>query len=387
MMLLNSSWTNAYSPSQTSPRYQVRDLEVLESEKSYREFFQHAKDVLPSKRNKAWKQMVQSMAMEFLNTLKLSNGNISPKNYKSILEISKWATLKNDEFFIKNRDITLIQYYKYCFNSSEYQTCYNKAYDFFKKYNTHTEFGYTLIKAVSNRIKTETAENDFQINYQLKLWPFIATLIKSPISEFYCAQSPLKETIEQKILQQTYNNTKFSVLHHLHPDCWKVIKKGFITTLFQHTDAYSRKKVFHALKGTVRLSSNDTYLYTVLQMLSGINLTPEETLEYWDRMQKLSKNYKLREKIFAKLKTYIPLPGNTFIGATKQQKHISRALSRYFPEYIDFYATTCIQHFSGEKNTYGGNPATHCHDLFKLSKSLNLLPKAKVYQYTKLTTF
>lgn len=378
---------NASHPRMVSTRYQIQDLKVLEMEKSYREFFSHAKDVLPSKRNKAWKKMVQSMAMDFLNVLKLTKGNLSQQDYKTVLNISKWAALKEDEFFIKNRDFTLIQYYDYCFKNKEYNTCYNMAYDFYKKYKTHPEFGYDFIKNVSKNIKIDNAENDFHINYQLKLWPFIDGLVKSSISEFYCAQSPLKETIEQKILQESFKGKHFAVLNLIHPDCWKVIKNNFITTLFQYTDAYSRKKVFKALKDNVRLGTTDTYFYTILQLLSGINLSPKETLEYWKRMHKISKNYLLREKLLARLKSYIPLPGNVFLGVTKQQKIISRALAKYFPEYIDFYATTCIDHLSGKVETQGGNPATHCHDLFKLSRSVDLLPKAKIYQYTKLTTF
>lgn len=378
---------NASSPSQLEQKYQIQDLEVLESEKSFREFFAHAKDVLPSKRKKTWKKMVLSMSMDYLNTLKMTNGNLNPKDYKLTLEISKWSTLRSDEFFVKNRDIVFIKHYKYCFRKMDYKDCYNKASDFYKKYKTHPEFGYTFIKEITQGNKRNTAEQDFETNYQLKFWPFIEKLVKSPISEFYCAQSPLKETIEQKVLQQAYKHKSFQVLKHLHPDCWKVIKKGFISTLFRHTDAYSRKKVFSSLKGTVRLGKTDTYLYTTLQLLSGIKLSAQETLLYWQRMKELAHNYKLREILIAKLKTYIPLPGKVFIGATKQQRHIVKALTTYFPEYLDYYSTTCIDHFSGEKETYGGNPATNCHDLFKLSKTQDILPKTKVYQYTKLTTF
>lgn len=382
-----SGEAGASSHKYIASRYQLKDLEVLENQKSFREFFAHAKDVLPSLRNKNWKQMVQSMAMSYLNNLRLTDGNINPKDYLLINDISKWSTLKNDEFFIKNRDQTLIKYYNYCFKNSEFQSCYKKALRFYKKNKTHPEFGFTFLKNVIKTLDKNNIENDFHINYQLELWPFIDSLVKSSISEFYCAQSPLKEAIEQKILQESYKDSNFKVLDNLHPDCWKVIKKGLISTLFKYTDAYSRKKVFKTLKGTVRLSKTDTYLYIVLQMLSGINLNAKETMNYWDHMKKLSKDYKLREILLKKLKSYSTLPGDVFLGATKQQKLITKAFVNYFPEYIDFYATTCIEHLNGSRETAGGNPATKCHQLFKLSKSIKLLPKSKVYQYTKLTTF
>ncbi|MCO4754768.1 MAG: hypothetical protein KC478_09800, partial [Bacteriovoracaceae bacterium] len=46
--------------------YDIKDLEVLESNKSYREFLDHALDIRPSDRKKQWTEMVNNMAVGFL---------------------------------------------------------------------------------------------------------------------------------------------------------------------------------------------------------------------------------------------------------------------------------------------------------------------------------
>lgn len=384
--LFNAS-SYSWAATATPQLYQLKDLEVLETEKSYREFFGHAKDVRPSQRNEVWQQMTVSMAMGLLNELKMTAGNIPSSDLKMVLKISKWATLENDEFFVKNRDLTLIPYFRYCFTHRDFNQCYSELADFYKKNKTHEEFGFALLKSLAQIKGKEQPTMDYLLNVKPGIWPFLTGLLKSPLSEFYCSQSPLKEAVEQKIIKETYLNSNYNILDHFHPDCWKVIKKDFISILFNHTDPYTRKKVYSVVKKYVRLGQTDKQTYAMLQLLSGIKLDAQETLEFWDELKKLAKNYKQREKIQKKLSTMIPLPGAVFAGVTKQQKLIVKAISTYFPEYIDSYATTCLDHFTGVKQTPGGNPARHCHELFRLSKNLDILPQGKKDQYTKLTTF
>ena len=386
-IFLTSTHTNASVQEPKNQLYNIQDLEVLEQEKSFKEFFSHAKDVRPSKRNKAWKEMVHSMAMQYLDSLKLSQGNIGSLNKEFILDISKWAHLSDDEFFIKKRDTIIIQYFAYCFQKEEFNSCFNEATNFYKKYKIHDEFGFRLLEAINKISFKEQSTIDYLVQAKQSFWPFLAKLVKKPISEFYCAQSPLKEAIEQKLITEIYHNSDYKILDHFHPDCWKVLKKTFIKTVFTHTDAYTRKKVYKIIENNVRLSQIDTQTYTMLQMLSGIKLDSTEVMLFWDRLKQLSRNYELREKVNTRLKAILPLPGNVFEGTTKQQKIIIKAISNYFPEYIDYYSSTCLDHLSGDKDTDGGNPATKCHELFKLSKQLGFIPKSKTIRYTQLTTF
>ncbi|MFP5459502.1 MAG: hypothetical protein ACLGG7_12270, partial [Bacteriovoracia bacterium] len=49
--------------------YTMGDLEALEKERSYSEFFSHALDIRPSERTEYWKTMVQNMGESYLKLL------------------------------------------------------------------------------------------------------------------------------------------------------------------------------------------------------------------------------------------------------------------------------------------------------------------------------
>ena len=49
--------------------YTLADLEVLVSEESHKEFFQHALDIRPSERQDAWKSMVSKMGDLYSRTI------------------------------------------------------------------------------------------------------------------------------------------------------------------------------------------------------------------------------------------------------------------------------------------------------------------------------
>lgn len=386
-ILVGISISNAAIQNSKYQTYNMSDLAVLESDNDFLEFFKHAKDVRPSKRDKTWKKLVLSMAINYVSYLQKDTSDFSDKDYNLVLKISSWSPLNNDEFFIKKRDLAFIKYYTKCFKINDFNKCHTLALNFFQKYKTHDEFGFTFLKEVSKNKFKEQTTIDLLLEAKQSFWPFLTDFVKKPISEFYCAQEPLKQAIEQKIIKQTYLDPKFKILNHFHPDCWKVIKQQLVKTLYGHTNAYTRKKVYDVIKSNLRMSKADVYTFTVLQLLSGIKLDPDEVMEYWGRLEKLSQDYDLRMKIHERLKNILPLPGNVFMATTKQQKLILKSFAKNFPEYLDFYSTTCLEHLSGEKESHLGNPAFKCHELFKASKKIDLIPKSKILRYNKITTF
>ncbi len=94
--------------------YTMKDLEILYKEKNFDEFFNHAKDILPSERSSYWKDMVKEMAEAQLKDY-IKKKYFDNLHYKKIKDLTKWPTLKTDEFFMKARGNWGVGYFKSCF--------------------------------------------------------------------------------------------------------------------------------------------------------------------------------------------------------------------------------------------------------------------------------
>lgn len=364
--------------------YQLKDLEVLEDNKEYIEFFNHAKDVLPSKRSKIWQKMVLSMAMQMLAPLKKKQNTLELKDYELILKISLWPVLKNNEFYIQQRDAVLLNHFKYCFINKNYKECYSQVLEFKTKHETSTEFSFNLIKNIQN-IKSE--QKYYFYTEQHGFWNLVSGFVKHELSEFYCNKTPLKETITNKLFALSYTSDELTITDHIHKDCWLSIHDHFKNTILTNNDNGLRVKMLDLLEGQIKLTKKEKYLSSVLNILSSKSHSPKEVIKLWDEIKILSQDYKLRNDILKQLKSINPLPGELFNAKTKQHKLMAKAINQYFPEYIDYYATTCLDHLRGTIETLGGNPAMRCHELFNLSKTLRLLPQGKENQYFNIMKY
>ena len=128
-------------------------------------------------------------------------------------------------------------------------------------------------------------------------------------------------------------------------------------------------------------------LYLVEQFLQNDNLNHSEIDESLKSLNTVALDHTLREMVLKKIKTYDPLPGKLFLQTSKSGVGRVRILARKFPEMIDLYARTCLSYLKGEKEFPRGNPTPECHELFKLSKTLDILPKSFIKQYGHATKF
>ena len=76
------------------PYYDLKDLEVLTIQKNYLEFLNHAHDIRPSKRGKKWKDMVQKMALGYINQL-LNFKSFEQKNFDFVERLNSWSSFKD----------------------------------------------------------------------------------------------------------------------------------------------------------------------------------------------------------------------------------------------------------------------------------------------------
>jgi hypothetical protein len=376
-IILLSSTANANRRSATDVQiYDLSDLKVLKNESSYQEFFQHAKDIKPAKRDKTWNTLVRSMAMEMLQD-KMSDIKISEKDFKTVLSISSWPALKTNEFYLRKRDQFAYKYFQECFKTKNINSCYSEINKYYNQFSLSPELGVKFAKILNKHF-------DSTQNITYDLWPLLKPMAQNSISEFYCNKSPMRNIIVNKL----YNDSKFTKKAQnklkIHPDCLKAITPDLKKNLFTTGNSYLRYKTFSVLQDKNILSKDDIFLYYTLQLLDAHIFDKQQTIRAFQSLKSLANDYRKRELVLLKLKAITPLPGKVFTLDTKSSIVITRGISKYLPEYIDYYSTTCLKHLEGTMKTIGGNPATYCHDLFNMAKSSNLLPIYKANQYKKI---
>jgi hypothetical protein len=354
--------------------YDINDLKVLKDDNSYQEFFDHAKDIKPGKRDKTWNELVTTLAMAMLQD-KIDSNKISDKDYTSIINVSSWSSLDTNEFFRRKRDQLAFKYFSNCFSNKDFNSCYSEINSYYRQYSLSPELG---IKFTNLLIKNA---NSTQL-ITLDLWSFIKPMSQSSISEFYCDKSPMTDILINKI----YENIKTgkSQNSQIHKDCLKAITPKLKNNLFTTGNTYLRYKTFSILKDKNVLSKDDISLYYSIQLLDGHTFDKQQVIEGFETIKRLSQNYKRREVVLNRLNKMTPLPGKVFSYKTKSSLAITKAISKYLPEYIDNYSTTCLDHLNGHRKTMGGNPATFCHELFNMAKKSNILPIHKSNFYNKI---
>ena len=56
------------------------------------------------------------------------------------------------------------------------------------------------------------------------------------------------------------------------------------------------------------------------------------------------------------------------------------------PEYLDYYARTCLEYLEGKKVFPRGNPTLHCKELFKEAKGTPWIDPGLQARYLKFKT-
>jgi len=389
-------------PAANTSRYDIKDLEVLENEKSYAEFFHHAKDIRPSLRNKHWNQMVSSMAMELFEGLK-KKSIVTETDVQMVLHLSDWPTLKADEFFIKQRNPILLSYFSNCFNKNDWNTCYQLSYDFYTSHDQGPIFGINLAKMLS---KKSTLQNTGVITsatgiMKHDLWPFVSPMAKNTLGEFYCNKAPIKNIIINKLYAVSMKDDSNKILNSnklIHQDCWKGISKDLKADMLGSTDKFLRYQSYNIISKFENISQNERYQYVILQTLDAYPFNKNEIFHNWHTLKRLGDNSKVRLRIFNKIKAMDPLPGSVFAQTGKKNLALVKSLARFFPEYLDYYSSTCLNYLEGTNTKLfpNGNPTINCHELFKSAgnfaklnpnSSAILLPNSKLLKYHEIMNF
>ena len=368
----------------SSGKYSFEDLEVLNKQKNYWEFLQHAKDIKPGQRNKHWKEMVHNMAVGLLQ-FNLNLSSFSPKDETLIEKISHWPILKEDEFFQVKHNQYQIRSTRHCLMKSLSTNCLSKTHQFWKFSRQDPETGYQLAKIIKG------------LRPSSEIWIFLAPIATHAMGNFYCSRPLVANQLKKQLLTHFrpfiipgktnshlgHQQIKQKLDSLFHPQCWKSflpkLKEKWLTQTPRH------QIVIHKiLEASQNLKQEEQDLFYTLYLLR-TPLVGETFNRAWNHLIKLGQDFSRRSLLLKKLAKRDPLEGKVFSSPhPRLSKNIIRHFSQNFPEYLKLYAQTCLEYLQGKKIFPHGNPTLECRELLQASKQTPWINQSLRLQFSGL---
>ncbi len=362
------------------PRYSLEDLEILEDQKNYNEFFKHALDILPSERTSLWKEMVINMALGWTTQL-LKQKIISKEDWKQLKELHKWPTLQVNEFFLDNRGKLSVRFFSQCYQNSKSPAlknrCTTQLVNYWSQDPRDLETGLALGKMIQKNDAVELNE----------LWSFYKFPVLHELSVFFCKKEHVKNAVWLKLQSLATKSKSLDDLSEnidklLHTDCWKNMVPKLHHKLSSNIFTV-KEQSYQLLKAKQSINSIQKEIYQLQYLLNN----PQEGDQFnlaWNGIKKLSYNHAKREKLLSEMKNLNVLPDTLLKEHPSKAEIILKHIHKSFPEYLDFYARTCIKYLKGEEEFPSGNPTMNCPYLFKLGKDSTLVDPALHKNYQKI---
>ena len=348
--------------------YNMSDLKALSSNNAYLEFFEHAKDIRPSKRDKDWQDMCLKMAKSFMNSY--AKKDISEQDFQMISSVLSYPHFDKDELFIEKRERFLAKIIgRYAQNNLDEEVI-KMTSKLYKEFKNTKYFGLYISENLWNTFKKNDVHNKHIDFFNDLLTP----LTRSKFSEFYCHKSPTKDVLVYMIVKQ-------SKRIQVHQDCQKKLIPSIESYLYQNNNQ-ERKRAFKYLSSIKEIKPKDLATYHVLNLLNGKKIAKNNWDKTIDALNYFKENYTVRQSTMDILDKYDPYPDTYFnVYEKKQLKALTRILSKSFPEYIDRYAKDCLDYLSGKVVFRNGNPTPHCHRYMEISKESKSSPEQVLIQY------
>ena len=338
--------------------YTLADLEVLKSGKSYEEFFKHARDIIPTQRNQYWREMLSSMAIDYIDE-KRSYKQFDVKTYKKIYELGSWPELMRDEFYQFKRNSYSLSYFKSCFTDNPKDVCRDQMIKYWKTAIQDLESSYQMAKL------------HYGFYPDASGYVYLENLLHQEEDQFYC-DKPIVQNIfishlrEEHLYLKSPAQRKIYMDNLLSKSCWKKVVEPLKVALNESSPNLGRS-FFFALEHNNDLSSVEYHEWMTRYFLQSppagelLNLS-------WNSLKKLGADYSLREQVLKKLQERDPLPGRIFetLNISRSQALVFH-LEESFPEYIKTYAKTCLNYLEGRVSYPFGNPTPECHQLFRIT--------------------
>ncbi|MBY0517102.1 MAG: hypothetical protein K2P81_09350 [Bacteriovoracaceae bacterium] len=368
--------------------YSMVDLESLEKEKNYNEFFAHALDIRPSERNEYWKTMVQNMGEGYIK-FSLTKNRLAHDDLMQIEKLMSWSVLKDYDFFRIKRQEFGFKWISQCLkeNSSPDSSCWQDLVSFWEKDRQEPDLAPRLLTLLTPYLPLSEplAENPAH-RARLMVTPYfiLSPVIHSSLAEFQCKKPEVQNVVKSKLMSEwkaNYKPVSFTQILKTvaHESCWKALVESSHGQWAHGASEDELHLSYLLLKAENALTPLEQDLFYINYLLSAPSRGEIFNMA-WNRLQELSRDSQRREKILDALKGWSPLPGGLFADLDLAKRNaIARLFQKNFPEYIDHYALTCIDYYGGKKRFPDGNPALNCRELFEIGQSIHdLLPESSV---------
>lgn len=369
----------AYSLWGVTP-YEIGDLETLYKENNYQEFLNHALDIRPSLRDSKWKKMVLEIGVDFIKD-KISRQQFDEKTLNYIESLTNWPTLREDEIFFLKRNDFGVKFFEGCLVSNKADICFSKINKFWSNTSLkNPDLGLSLAKLLS------------EYGYEGDLWEYVTYATNSNVAEFYCKNSLIKKEILKKIQTIIAGNLspinqKISIQNSMSGSCLTTIIPEIKKAFLEVESSLSKELYLKFLILTENLKPEEKDFFLTLYFLQG-PVIGDLFNESWNTIGALGQNYNKRKAVLDKLKGLNLLPDEIF--AASNEKRRETMLSHFyknFPEYLDFYANTCIEFLEGKKAFPNGNPTLRCRDLFQEAEGTTIIEPSIQAKYQTVKKF
>ncbi len=356
--------------------YGMADLQKLEAERSFAEFFLHAHDILPSGRTPEWNTLVETMGEAYLRQLKAKN-RLQPGDFRQMEKLMGWPVLARNEFFRQLRGEIGLQWFSQCLSKDSGPTsaCWNDLQGFWEKGRQDPDLAVRLYATVSPFLSAESPVEGSLL---------LAPMLKSPLAGLQCQKPAIAGLVWEEARKFAPEDFTRSQTALAHASCWSALlplaQARFTKGSAMDELALARR----LLQSKAALSEAQEDVFLVAYLLS----TPIQGDDFnlaWNRLIALGKSAPRRERTGRTLRGWQPLPGDIFASSDAKKKTIvARHFRRYFPEYLDLYALTCVDFYGARRRFPEGNPAHHCRPFFQLAREIpELVPEATRTSFEK----
>lgn len=354
--------------------YTLKDLEVLEREKNFEEFLKHVNDIRPSERQKLWKDMYQSMAMEMIN-YKLKTRDFSLKAYKEVENLGRTSAMGNDEFFQLKRSLYAKKFFSECYqvaskqqeNSLDYKTCDNELNSFWYFSKKDADVGLYFASLVEKYPST------------LKTWPFYQRAINDKVAPIYCSQRSVQNAIIGKLTQESFKsdfdgNYKNLINRFVPEECFlKLVAPLRISLTSPKTSGLIKELALNILEAKDKLTKDEEELYAITYLLDGPVVGDKMNIA-WKKVELFGENYEKRKKILNELKKLDFLPDKIFKDPLlPRHKAIINLFAKNFPEFLNYYGESCLSYLENKSDSASNITSTYqCHEFLKAATTAKL---------------
>lgn len=352
--------------------YDLADLEVLEREKNFEEFLLHVNDIRPSERTKHWREMFQNMALGLVD-YKIKTRDFSLATFRQIEKIGRSSAMNNDEYFQLKRSIYAKKFFSECFNGTgitdpgkrdlNRNLCENELTSFWFFSKKDPDLGLDLAAILQLN------------NSSVKTWPFYERAIKDSIANFYCKKPEIQQAVMKKLFEESYSsefngNYKLLVERTMPDICFDELVSPLKESLTSiRSNGLQKEMALNVLEAKGKLSKDEQDLYAILFLLDGPVVGDKMNIA-WKKVEALSENFPKRQKLLRQIESLPLIPDKIFKDPNlPRHKAIINLFAKNFPEYLNYYGTTCIRYLSYKSDTTQNlSSSVQCNEFLKAAQ-------------------